>query len=55
MKHLLSCRLEAYRIPSESTESSDPLMLLDESWTHYPLDIHLRLQLLIGSAYMLGL
>lgn len=54
MKHLLSCRLEACSmILSESTESSDPLMLLDESLTHYPLDAYL--QLLIGSAYMLGL
>ena len=53
MKHLLSRRLETYSFLSESTESSDPLMLLDESFTHHALDI--CLQLLIGSAYMLGL
>ena len=36
LKHLLSCRLEAYSIVSvsESSESSDSLMLLDDPLTH---------------------
>ncbi len=50
LKHLFTCRLVAYSIVSES---SDSLMLLDEPVTHYSLDI--CLQLLIGNAYMLGL